>query len=209
MVTSYNTGSPSASVKLTAIRSGHGGLAHESLSWRLVPVEPEGASNKNLYQSDEPQAELTVIPGKYRIFAIHKQQEIDYGEEDLEKNTARDLVYILNDDDLFDSETQYSAETDPHSEYERRKADRESEYPLGDMITPIKDPNRKSEMGSSLAAHPLLSEQAQFDGMPPEVNPDPTENEEAANKAELQLQNELQHQNAAQASPSSSPSPFG
>lgn len=209
MVTSYNTGSPSAQVKLTAIHSGHGGLVHDSLSWKLSPVDEENSSKTPLYQSDQPQSELTLIPGKYQITAIYKTEEIDFGQEELLKNTSKDLVFILNDNDLFDSEKQYSAETDPFLEYERRKADRDSEYPLGEMVTPIKDPYHKPEMGSQLSAHPLLSAQAQFDGMPPEITPDPTENEEASNKAELQLQNQLQNQNTAQATPSATPSPFG
>lgn len=209
MATSYNTGSPSAQIKLTAIHSGHGGLVHEGLNWKLTPVNEQNDPKSPLYQSDEAQPELTVIPGKYEITATYKQKKIDYGQEELSKNTAKDLVFILNSSDLFDSEKQYSAETDPFLEYERRKADRESEYPLGNTVTPIKDPYHKPEMGSQLAAHPLLSAQAQFDGMPPEITPDPTENEEASNKAELQLQNQLQNQNTAQATPSATPSPFG
>ena len=207
MVTSYNTGSPSAHIKLTAIHSGHGGVVRDDLSWKLVPTEDVGGKQQ-LYQSNQHQSELTIIPGTYHIYAIYKQEEINCGQETLESNTSKDLVFILNDSDLFNSETQYSAETDAFLEYDRRRADRESEFPLGEIVTPVKDPNQKGQMGSQIAGHPLL-DNAQFDGIPPQITADPTENEEASNKAELQLQQQLQHQQAAQASPSVSPSPFG
>ena len=206
MATSYNTGSPSAQVKLTAIRSSHGGVLHEDLGWKLVSVDKQ--ANPAIYQSDQPQVELTTIPGAYQVFALYKQNEIDCGQTELNGNTAVDLVFILNDDDLFNSEKQYSAETNPFFEYDRRRADRGFELPLGEMATPVKDPYHKPEMGSQLSAHPLL-DNAQFDGIPPQITPDPTENEEASNKAELQLQQQLQHQQAAQATPSITPSPFG
>lgn len=207
MVTSYNTGSPSAQVKLTAIHAGHGGVAHDGLLWRLAATEASGGKEHH-YESGESQPTLTIVPGTYHIFAIYKQDEINCGQETFASNTSQDLVFILNDSDLFSTDQQYSAETDPFTEYNRRLADREFELPLGEIVTPVKDPNQKAQMGSQLAAHPLL-DNAQFDGIPPQITADPTENEEAANKAELQLQQQLQLQQAAQATPSTSPSPFG
>jgi hypothetical protein len=206
MVTSYSTGSPSAQVKLTAIHSGHGGVVHNELRWKLVPADEKGQAT--IYQSDIAQPTLTVIPCSYKIYAVFQGNEISCGEEKLDKNTYSDLVFILNTSDLFNSEKQYSAETDPLLEYDRRRADREFELPLGEIVTPVKDPYHKPEMGSQFASHPLLNN-AQFDGMPPQITPDPTENEEASQKAELQLQQQLQLQQAAQATPSVSPSPFG
>jgi hypothetical protein len=206
MVTSYNTGSPSAQTKLTAIHSGHGGVVRDELAWRLIPVDE--ASQPPLYQSDLAQPTLTVIPGSYQVEAVYQGNTVDCGVEKLERNTYSDLVFILNTNDLFDSEKQYSAETDPFLEYDRRRADREFEIPLGEIVTPVKDPYHKPEMGSQLASHPLL-DKAQFDGLPPQITPDPIENEEASKKAELQLQQQLQLQQAAQATPSASPSPFG
>jgi hypothetical protein len=206
MVTSYNTGSPSAQITLTAIHSGHGGVVREDLTWRLAATDKQAQTP--LYQVDNAQIELTVIPGTYQLFAVYKKSDIDYGQVELKKNTAVNLVFILNDNDLFNSEKQYDAKTDAFLEYDRRRADRGFELPLGEMATPVKDPYHKPEMGSQLSAHPLL-DNAQFDGIPPQITPDPTENEEASNKAELQLQQQLQHQQAAQATPSVTPSPFG
>lgn len=210
MVTSYNTHSPSAQIKLTAIRAGHGGLIHDGLAWKLTPTQGAEGIQQPVYHSDDAQAELTIVPGEYQIHATYQQKEIDCGAESFEKNTAKDLVFVLNTEDFFDADRQYSAETDSFLEYDRRRADREFEIPLGEIVTPVKDPNKKSGLGSQIAAHPLLSQEAQFDGMPPEITPDPTENEEATQKAELQLQQQLQNQ--AQPGPSvspPSPSPFG
>jgi hypothetical protein len=206
MVTSYNTGSPSAQIKLTAVHSGHGGVIRENLRWTLTPINT--GPNLVSHQSHQAQINFTVIPGTYQIFALYQENEIDCGQEQLLGNTAIDLVFILNPSDLFHPERQYSAKTDPFFEYDRRKADRESELKHGGMATPLKDPSYKPEMGSQLSRHPLL-DHAQFDGIPPQITPDPTENEEASNKAELQLQQQLQHQQAAQATPSVTPSPFG
>jgi hypothetical protein len=204
MVISYNIGSPSARVKLTAIHFNYGGVVRNGLVWRLTPVD----NVTSLYESEEAQLILQVIPGRYQIHAIYQNREIDCSIEDFQQNTAQDLVFILNSDDLFASEKQYSAETDPFLEYDRRRADREFEIRLGEIITPVKDPYHKPEMGSQFASHPLLNN-AQFDGLPPQITPDPTENEDASKKAELQLQQQLQLQQAAQATPTRSPSPFG
>lgn len=206
MAISYNTGSPSAQAKLTSIHSNHGGVVQDGLTWRLTPIDKTNA--KDIYQSDLAQPILTVIPGNYRIEAIYQNNAIDCGIEKLERNTYSDLVFILNTSDLFEANKQYSAEIDAFLEYDRRRADREFEIRLGEIVTPVKDPHHKSQMGSRLAAHPLL-DRAQFDGLPPQITPDPTENEEASKKAELQLQQQLQLQQAAQATPSVSPSPFG
>lgn len=209
MVVSYNTGSPSAAVKLTAIHSAHGGVVRETISWDLIALDASGEPSERRYDSNDAQPDLMVHPGKYSIVITYKEDKTDCGEYEFLANTASDLVFLLNDNGLFDSGKEYNAETDPFFEHDRRRDDREHEIDLGEIVTPLKDPNKKPESGTNLSAHPLLSEQAQFDGMPPEITPDPTENEEAGNKAELKLQQQLQQQNTAQATHTSTPSPFG
>lgn len=207
MVTTYNIGSPSAEIKLTAIMAAHGGVVYDSIGWELHDTD-EKKPNHILYKSDDSQAALLVKPGQYRIFIRYAGETLDCGIEELEKNTSTDRVYLLNDDGLFDETKQYSAETDAFLEYERRKEDRKTEVTLGSIDTPLKDPYYKPEGSSSLSAHPLLSQKAQFDGMPPEITPEPTENNEAANKNELTLQNELKNEYAAQATNTTKPSPL-
>ena len=120
MVTTYNIGSPSAEIKLTAIMAAHGGVVYDSIAWELHDSD-ENKPNHVLYKSGDSQASLLVKPGYYRVFIQYAGEMIDCGLEELEKNTSTDRVYILNDDGLFDETKQYEHYHLPNKSLQKKR----------------------------------------------------------------------------------------
>lgn len=191
MVTTYHIGSIVARLKLTALRARHGEVIRDGLSWRLTSQGNRSAE----YKQDEAQPEMGLPEGAYQIEATYNNKTYLLAKSVfLAKNTLTDFVFIL---DLAGEIGAFEAEKD----YFRRELDRKAQQKFGLHSSPLHDPNRPKMPGGGLPGHPLLNT-AQFDGMEPKINPQPSENEQATAKTiELQLQKQQALQHGAHSTP--------
>ncbi len=190
MIVTHNIGSLSAELKLTALSSRQGKVIHDNISWCLLRMSKEQA---DLIKSKDPQPVFGVTEGKYQIQVIYKDETFDLGQVELKQNTRTDAVFILNSGDI-NNDGEYFSEIDPVDDFARRQQEREHQSEHGAATLPLRDPSSKIEgnYGQEILAHPLLANSAQFDGVPPDMRPDPAENEAAM---QLTLAAQLTNQN--------------
>ncbi len=193
-IVSYDMGILGAEIKLTALSSKQGHILREACSWELKQLDKQGEASSKIYATEAAQHSMIVPPGCYVIHFI-RDSEDKYGRlaaVELKQNTLTDIVFIFEEGGIED---EYFADYDPLDDFSRRQHERDVHIPA---TLPLRDPHApKGEMGTQFMAHPLL-QNAQFDGVPPDMRSDPHENEMAL---QLTLENKL----AAKASPSISP----
>ncbi len=194
MVTVYQTGSLAASLRLTAISFAHGGVIYHGLEWTVSQLDSQEKPTEYINNSDASVAQFDLKKGTFLIEVTHEDDTFNLGTVSLEQNTLTDCVFILKNSDFFNEEAEYFAESDAVIDNKRRQDDRNVESRFGNIETPLKNPFKEQGQGIQLQSHPLLANEAQFDGMPPEINADPQKNDAAMEK-QLQLQLQLQQQN--------------
>lgn len=189
MTVTYNIGSLAACVQLTAVAGWHGNIIRAGLQWQLLARSALTANQPTRYVSESSPARFDLPEGTYNLQVFYQNNTHDFGEYTFKKNTLTDLMFVLHDANRFDSEEGYYADYDPLQEYARRVEQRGEQAKYGNATTPLTDPYRP-EAGekSGYIAHPLL-QNAQFDGIEPKVNPQPSENHDAIAK-ELELQHQ-------------------
>lgn len=197
MIVTYDIGTLSAELRLTLLASRQGHVVREDLLWRLQSV----SNSAELHESSEAQPLFSVTAGKYKIAVKYQDNLIELGEVELKQNTRTDCVFILNNEQKGD---EYYAEIDPADDFNRRQQERDLQSEHGHATLPLRDPNLEiqGDYGSQVMAHPLLAESAQFDGVPPDMRPDPAENEAAM---QLTLAAQLTNQPNATSTPSPNP----
>lgn len=198
MIVTYDIGSLSAELKLTLLASRQGRIVHDTISWCITNI----SNNKTeVHDSTLAQPLFSLTSGKYKLQVKHQENLIELGEFDLKQNTRTDLVFILNTDQVGD---EYFSEYDAIEDFNRRQQERDSQAEHGFATLPLRDPAQQidGDYGSQIMAHPLLAESAQFDGVPPDMRPDPAENEAAL---QLTLAAQLTNQPSAHAAPTPNP----
>lgn len=200
MIVTYNIGILAAKLKLTALSSHDGRVIRHEIQWQL-----ESADSEQSHDNPNAQAEFVVTEGSYRIFVHYREEKLDLGLIELQKNTLTDAIFILNNGE-FVSGGDYFSDYDAQVDFIRRSTERELQSEHGSASMPLRDPdsNIQGEMGAQVMAHPLLADKAQFDGVPPDMRPDPSENKEAV---ELTLSAQLTNAPGMTSSPT--PSPVG
>lgn len=203
MIVTRNIGILAARLKLTALASQSGSVIYSGLTWKISRVNQSQLLESHV--SEEAQPVFNVTEGDYTLQVSYQNEIYDLGGVYLEKNTETDMVVILaqgmtgTGDDYF---SDFNAERDFH----RRQQERNQQTDLyGAPTAPLREPNPDSlrgEMGTSIMSHPKLRDSAQFDGVPPNFRPDPSENESAAR---LTYEKQLQLQLGANAAPTPAP----
>lgn len=196
MITTYNAGLLAAQLKLTLLASINGLVIREDLQWQLCSL----ASNK-IHTSDHGIALFSVAEGEYIISATYQSETLDFGQVKLLKNTRTDMVFILSKRTVTTSDD-YFSDYDPIEDHARRQQERNLQsdrHGFAEMPLRQVDNQSQGELGSGYPPHPLLTDAKQFDGVPPNIRPDPSENTEA-------LQLTLAHKLAAAPSAATTPS---
>ena len=204
MIRTYNIGSLAATLKLAAIRALSGELIAEGLTWILAPVGTHSTLKTDTpYTSDQAQPYFTQTAGTYAVSCEWKGNTYTFGDVLLEKNTQLDVVYWINTMEPGSGEEAYYADPASELEYERQKSNRRGQSTFGTAEFAVRDPDPVQPDGcldNSIPAHPLLSNEAQFDGVEPNMTIEPSENRQSV---EMTLQHQLQQQ----PSPSNLPKP--
>jgi hypothetical protein len=195
MAVCYPIQSLGSRIMLSAISALHGQIIQSELNWQLVPQK----TAKQSIESNQAQPEIDLHPGEWQIMLEWKGKEIDGGTVELKRGFCHDIVILVQEIGLPDNEESYfvsAEEVTKQTEYIRRQQERDAQRTFGTAAGPLADPTIKTgEPGQGIAAHPLLADSPQHDGIAPEVSNDPTINEEATEKSkELILQNQLQAQ---------------
>jgi len=205
VIVTYNIGIIAARVKLTAIQGLHGGVLHAGVRWTIARIGKPAANQQGEYVSENPQTQLDVLDGSYKVSAHYQEEDFELGQLVLEKNTLTDAVFILKKSGEYNAEEGYYSDIDELIEHGRRGDDRSEQAKHGNATTPLREPYSNDQQGDlgagqQVKAHPLLKNSAQFDGMEDKVNPEPSENNEAFEKG-------LELQRQAQPGPSAAPTP--
>lgn len=196
MITTYNAGILGAQLKLTLLASINGLVIRNDLQWQLRAMAVD-----KVHSSDEAIALFSVPAGEYIIFATYQGEDLDFGEVKLSKNTRTDIVFILekravgSSDDYF---SDYNKVVD-HARRQQERNLQSDRHGFAEMPLRQVDNQPQGEMGTGYPPHPLLMESKQFDGVPPDIRPDPSENTEAL---QLTLANKLAAAPAAATTPS-------
>lgn len=177
MIITHNIGSLAAELKLALLSSISGLIVHDALQWHLRSL----AENKEkTHNFDEAMAFFAVEEGEYAISATYLGETLEFGTINLVKNTRTDMLFIFANSEWHDSED-YFSDYDASLDFPRRQRERDLQSKFGFSTLPLRNPNNsiQGEYGSQIMAHPLLKDSVQFDGIPPEIRPDPSENREA------------------------------
>lgn len=161
-------------LKLMLLQSLHGRVVRTGLVWRVSTI---GASvPAQTWHSDQAFATFTLPAGRYAITVEFQGSEHRLGELELAARTCTDVAYYLpasvrvTDDYFF--------EYDPNQWFACRAQERELQSAHGFATLPLRDPNQAptGEQGIQLKSHPLLRDAVQFDGVPPDIRPEPSQN---------------------------------
>ncbi|OGO90756.1 MAG: hypothetical protein A3F10_06710 [Coxiella sp. RIFCSPHIGHO2_12_FULL_42_15] len=196
MIVTHNIGSLAAELKLTLLSSISGFVVREHLQWQLQSF----SSTKKMDISDDPIVLFSVTEGEYSIVALYQGERFEFGAVSLAKNTRTDMVFILANGAVRSSED-YFSDYDALVDFSRRQQERELQSKFGFATLPLRNPHHQiqGDYGSQIMAHPLLQDSTQFDGVPPDIRPDASENTQA-------LQLTLAQRLAAAPGPTTTPS---
>ncbi len=199
-IVTYDVGILGAEIKLTALSSKQGRVQREGCSWELKKLDQAGEvdSSATVQRIEAAQGSMILPPARYAIHFIRDGEDrySCLAQVTLKQNTSTDIVFIFEEGRQDDDE--YFADHDAVDDFSRRQQQREDQSLYGYASLPLRDPSTPTgDMGTQFMAHPLL-QNAQFDGVPPDMRADPHDNQAAL---ELTLQNKLQ----AQATPSITP----
>jgi len=188
MIITYNIGILGAGLKLTGLASLQGQVIQHGLQWQLHRISDRPEQEK-IVISEEAQALFTVTADLYHIYAIYRGETIDCGEVQLAQNTLTDAIFVF---EHIDVDGDFFAEFSNVQDFNRRVSEREQQLDkYGAATLPLRDPNLNLPPGeNSIPAHPLLKDSVQFDGVPPDVRPEPSQNEMAL-QLTLAAQNNL------------------
>ena len=203
MIITPNAGLLAANIQLTAINGPGGSLIQKPLQWTLLAASNKARGDaSSTYTKMGVKVSFTVPAGKYLLKVYYNGTLRCQDMIELVQNALHNLVYVIGG--LDDAQVEYFADYDPNADWQRRQQERESQRFIASAAWPLRDPDSRpqGEMGVQIMAHPLLSKSVQFDGVPPEFRPDPSEN-----TAALRLSLENQLQNNPQAQPSVLPKP--
>ena len=177
MIITYQIGSLAAELKVMLLSSVNGLAVRQGLTWQLRPVSN---SNNPMLETDQAIGFFSMTEGEYAIAALYQGELLELGQVMLLKNTRTDIVFILADGAIRSSED-YFFEYDAKEWFACRQQERELQSVHGFATLPLRDPSMQmqGDYGSQLQAHPLLRDAVQFDGVPPSIRPDPSENKEA------------------------------
>ena len=156
-----------------------GQVIYDDLHWQLVPTSSDGA--QKTHTSTDAMPVFDVLPGDYRVLVTYQEREIDAGVIDLQRGQLREFVVYVGELSDMGREADHfvdSAEVDKLSEFTRRQHERAGQP--GDALGPLADPYQQpaGDMGVNFQSHPLL-QNAQNDGMPPDLKVEPSENDMA------------------------------
>ena len=177
MIITYNIGSLAAELKVMLLSSISGLAIRQGLCWQLHAVSKP---DKVVAEKSEPIPLFSITEGEYTILAVYQDSLLMLGSVKLAKNTRTDMVFMLVDG-LIQSSEDYFCEYDAKEWFACRQQERELQSTHGFATLPLRDPSThmQGDYGSQLQAHPLLRDAVQFDGVPPSIRPDPSENKEA------------------------------
>lgn len=186
----------SARLRLIAVHALQGQVVYDDLHWQLVSVSPD--LPKKTHVSMDAMPVFDVLPGEYRVVVSYEDRDVDAGVIDLQRAQLREfVVYVGALSDMGREEDHFvdSAEVDKLSEFTRREHERAGQP--GDALGPLADPYQQpaGDQGVSFQSHPLL-QNAQNDGMPPDLKVEPSENNMAVSN-ELQKQHQKQMEKGA------------
>lgn len=202
MIITPNAGLLAAKIQLTAINGPGGTLIQTPLQWTLTAAAKSVGDASSTHTQVGAKVSFTVPAGKYSLKVYFRESLRCQDAIELVQNASHDCVYVIAG--LDDDSAEYFADYNQDADWQRRQQERESQRSIASAAWPLRDPNTmpQGEMGVQIMAHPLLSKSAQFDGVPPEFRPDPSEN-----TAALRLSLENQLQNNPQAQPGALPKP--
>lgn len=179
-------------VRAVQLKNGQYHPIRSGLQWQLIHENLKNAE-KTPNISPAADASFEVMPGFYRLMVRHQHQEKIIENIQLVAGKKTSQIIIFGEASELDSGENYyihEAAINAETEYERRQLERAGQRQYGLSASGLTQPHQQSAgMGQQnmLAAHPLLSQSAQFDGIAAKLNPAPIENpkavEEAADKA--------------------------
>jgi hypothetical protein len=199
MIITRNTSQSNAVLRLALMHSLDGELIHEGVSWRLIPKLASMAS----IHIPEAIACVTVAPGEYSLSLTYQEEALELGSLSLSSFTETDAVFVLPEV-LVTEANEYYVDYDQALGFACRSQERELQTAHGFATLPLRDPQLRiqGEQSMTLKSHPLLRDAVQFDGVPPEIRPDPSQNKEAL---QLTLTQRLQAQATPLITPSMTP----
>lgn len=161
-------------LKLMLLRSLHGQVVREGLVWQLEPLGP--SEQAFLIESPEPFAHLILAAGRYRVSVSWQGAVHPLGELTLATHTCTDVAYLLPE--TLRAGDDYFFEYEAAQWFACRSQERELQSAHGFATLPLRDPNQTpaGEQGIQLKSHPLLRDAVQFDGVPPDSRPEPSQN---------------------------------
>ena len=187
------------------------------LQWQLIHENLKNAE-KTPNISTDADAFFEVMPGCYRLIVqYHHQKKIIEKIQLVSQKKSSQMIIFGETSELESSESYYNAEesVNVETEYERRQIERSGQRQYGLSASGLTQPHQHTAgAGQSmlLAAHPVLAQSAQFDGVAAKLNPLPNENpkaEEAAAEKAPHLQPSPSPRLGAAPSPFAAPRPGG
>lgn len=168
------TSNPNPTLKLMLLQSVHGRVVRDGLRWQVVALAPVASNQAWLSELAFPLFELSI--GRYAVTVTYAGSEYRLGEVELASRTCTDVAFYLpaearvSDDYFFDY--------DAGQWFACRSQERELQSVHGFATLPLRDPNQTptGEQGIQLMSHPLLRDAVQFDGLPPDIRPEPSQN---------------------------------
>ena len=199
MIITRNISQANAILRLALMKSLDGELIHEGIVWWLKPNEASLAP----IEIAEAVACVTVTPGDYSLSLRYQGEDLALGQVTLAGFTEYDAVFVLPQI-LVTNPDEYYFDYDQAQWFACRSQERELQTAHGFPTLPLRDPNLQllGEQSMNLKTHPLLRDAVQFDGVPPEIRPDPSQNKEAL---QLTLAQRLQAQATPMITPSMTP----
>lgn len=201
MAVVYGINQAGAELKLSAMDPSRQ-ILHAGVHYSL-----RDAKGREIAHSDDASAHFQLPPGQYGLLATHQGKRCELQDLKLKASERSELVvmipqqrdpnnYYIENEDQFNSVT----------EYQRRGLERKGQHAYGKAADALAEPVSREEAQArrgrtygrqmGMKAHPLL-QKPQFDGMDPQVNPKPDENEGVQLQLQQELQNALQANNRA------------
>ena len=206
MAVVYGIQARHAELQLSALDAKRRQPITQDLNWSLQDTEGNVIDTS---QAISPLFKLKA--GTYTLKVSHHDHHVTLRKIKLEASQRSDIVTLIpaqKDPDQYhiDNESTFNAFT----EHDRRELERDGQAPYGMPANPLSEPVSREQaqternqlyaqqMGPK--GHPLLNK-PQFDGMDPQVNPKPEDNQGVQLELQKNLELAMQHGHTATPSP--------